>query len=399
MIDRIDDSRVDVADQPAADTDSATELGPDVELEITPADRSQPISISDSQLGIWFFETHARASSAVYQIPTLVKLSGRLDLSALLAAIRNVVARHEILRCGISETGGEVVLRIEPPYEVVMPVEFVDEDEVAARVAALAAVPFVFGEGKLVRWQLFTTGADRHQLLILQHHIVSDGWSVGILVQELLETYVRLAAGEPGRDEVPTLNYADYAAWSHSTERQKSIAAAIRYWVETLSGVPVLELPIDHARPSQLSGRGRHYHFRLPADLVGELRRFARSRRATPYAVLFAAHALLLARYSGQHDFVVAMPVDGRTQPELADMLGCFINVLPMRCRVDRSAGFGPLVDATFEFAAGRCHISGSTLPPHRRGPRGIGGNARHGNGEVVSQPVRVGFVQPRPPV
>ena len=348
MIDRIDDSRVDVAEQPAADTDSATELGPDVELEITPADRSQPISISDSQLGIWFFETHARASAAVYQIPTLVKLSGRLDLSALRAAIRNVVARHEILRCGISETGGEVVLQIEPPYEVVMPVEFVDEDEVAARVAALAAVPFVFGEGKLVRWRLFTTGADRHQLLILQHHIVSDGWSVGILVQELLETYVRLAAGEPGRDEVPTLNYADYAAWSHSTERQESVAAATRYWVETLSGVPVLELPIDHARPSQLSGRGRHYHFRLPADLVGELRRFARSRRATPYAVLFAAHALLLARYSGQHDFVVAMPVDGRTQPELADMLGCFINVLPMRCRVDRSAGFGPLVDATF---------------------------------------------------
>ena len=138
-------------------------------------------------------------------------------------------------------------------------------------------------------------------------------------------------------------------AFSHQ-ESTANRRRRLAYWVEKLADMPLLKLPpTDRPRPSRPSYRGRHHHFRLPAALVAEIRRFARERRATPYAVLFTAHALLLARYSRQSDFVVTMPVDGRIYPELTTMLGCFTKLLPIRCRIDPEAGLAANVDRMFD--------------------------------------------------
>ena len=314
------------------------------EAPLATADRSQPMPVSHAQLGIWFFETYTGEGAVAYHIPTVIRLRGPLDVDRLRSAIAAVVRRHEILRCGLVERGGEVLLRPFAPAPVALQPELLAETEVAGRVAALAAVPFDLAQGPLVRWHLFETGTDDHRLLVLQHHIISDGWSVGLLVRELLETY------ESGEQRVPpALQYADYAAFSRASLNPAAIQPSLEHWVPQLRDAPLLELPRDRPRPPRPSYRGRHHHVRLDAALTAEVRRFARARRTTPYAVLFSAHALLLARYSGQNDFVVTMPVDGRTRPEFAPMLGCFVNLLPIRCRIDGSVGFAATVDRMFD--------------------------------------------------
>ncbi|HEX8242473.1 MAG TPA: condensation domain-containing protein, partial [Longimicrobium sp.] len=315
------------------ETASRAELPP-----IAPADRGRDLPLSFAQQRLWFLDQIERAGAA-YHMPTRLRLRGELDRGALVRALDRIVARHEALRTTFAAADGEPVQRIAPAEE--SPFHLVEHDlradsEAGAKLqrvmAEEAGAPFDLARGPLIRGRLIRLGAEDHVLLVTMHHIVSDGWSMGVLTRELSALYTAFHAGEP--DPLPPLpvQYADYAAWQRRWVEGEVLQAQADYWRKTLSGAPeLLELPTDHPRPARQDFAGAAVGLVLDEALTAGLKALSQRHGATLFMTELAGWATVLSRLSGQDDVVVGTPTANRGRSEIEGLIGFFVNTLALR--------------------------------------------------------------------
>ncbi|WP_049719427.1 non-ribosomal peptide synthetase [Streptomyces caatingaensis] len=326
----------------ALDGDGRSE-GPGGAIEAAPRDE-RGTELSFAQRRLWFLE-QLQPGDPAYHVAGELHLHGELDVTALRTAMTEVVRRHEALRTVFTATAGEPRQVVAPVPDDVMPLsELTDAQELAKRSAAFAAEPFDLTRAPM-RAALVRLGATRHVLLLALHHIVSDGWSMRILLRELGALYAAFAAGRPSPLPEPGVQYADFTVWQRQRHSAPEAAAALAHWQRRLAGSPpALELPTDFPR-GELSGRtaGSAAHS-LGTELTAALTELATRHGATPSMVLLAAFNLLLSRWSGQQEVLVGMPVAGRVRREVEDTIGLFVNTVVIRTDISGAPSFTELL-------------------------------------------------------
>ncbi len=321
-------------------------------IQRAPRDRDLPLSFAQQRL--WYLD-QLEPGNAAYNNPVALRLSGPLDPGALERAINEVVSRHEVLRTRIAVADGRAAQQILP--EVRVPLELVDlsglpeaerEDEARRRARAEAGRPFALDAAPLVRAALLRLApgeaAGEHVLLVTMHHIVSDGWSAGVLFAELGALYAAFAAGHPSPLPELAVQYADHAVWQRQQLDGPLLAGELAYWKERLADLPALELAGDHPRPPVPSSGGARQATSIAAPVAGALAALARDEGATPFMGLLAALQAVLHRYTAQTDFGVGTPVAGRNRPEVEPLVGCFVNTLVLRADLSRRPSFRELL-------------------------------------------------------
>ncbi|HFB67570.1 MAG TPA: non-ribosomal peptide synthetase, partial [Calditrichae bacterium] len=327
---------------------------------ITPAPRDGKIPLSFAQQRLWFLDKLDPGQS-IYNMPFAVKLEGKLDVAVFRESVREVVQRHETLRTVFGETDGQPYQIILPEIEVEIPEDDLSalpesEQEKAARriFQEEANTPFNLAKGPLFRTRLLHFGEDRHMVIFTMHHIISDGWSVNVLVQEVATIYGAKLRGINAPLPELTIQYADFAVWQRNWLQGEVLEEQLNYWKETLKGAPpLLELPTDRPRPPVKTFNGDHISFTLPEHLVEPLTRIAREANATTFMLLMAAFNVLLYRYSGQDDIVVGTPIANRNRKELERLIGFFANTLVLRTDLSGRPGFKDLLQRVREAALG----------------------------------------------
>ncbi|WNG56874.1 amino acid adenylation domain-containing protein [Archangium gephyra] len=340
----------------AAHQSSATVQAPPLTL----ANTSGPLPLSFSQQRLWFLDQLQPGSSS-YNMPFVLRLEGALDEAALQRVFSELVRRHHSLRTTFGSEAGQPVQRIAPTASLPLslvdlsslpPSERMDE---AHRLAARAALrPFDLEHGPLIHASLFKLEERLHILVLSMHHIVSDGWSMGILVREVAALYQAFSSGQPSPLPELPLQYADYAVWQRQWLQGAALEQQLSYWKQQLSGAPAaLELPTDKPRPSVQSHRGAHLEVHLPKVLSESLTAFCQREGVTPFMALLASFQLLLSRYSGQDDISVGSPIAGRRHAELEGLIGFFVNTLVLRSRLSAVSSFRELLHQVRETTLG----------------------------------------------
>lgn len=305
--------------------------------ELTALPHAGELPLSLSQRRLWFLSQLSGADVA-YNMPIVVELRGRLSHAALGAALDGLVARHESLRTSfrLGHTGPLQMIHPPAPIEVAR-VELrgaaseAPRDEVVRRVETLLHRPFDLACAPLLRAHLLEIGADLHLLVLVIHHIVADGWSLGILERELSALYAAALRGEP--DPLPPLpiQYADFSRWQAERARGETAAEDLAFWRRTLADLPPLELPTDRPRPPVESFRGEHHVFTIDRALTDALRALAKAEGVTLFVALLAAFDVLLSRYADQEDIAVASGNANREHPHLEGLIGFFVDTLIVR--------------------------------------------------------------------
>ncbi|MBV9773172.1 MAG: AMP-binding protein, partial [Gemmatimonadetes bacterium] len=297
-----------------------------------------PVPLSFAQQRLWLLE-RMQPGGAAYNIPTGVGLRGGLDVGALRRALAAVVRRHESLRTVFLAEGGEPVQVVRPAGAFALPVVDLSGVEQEAKGRELLRLvleeggrPFDLERGPLLRSTLFRVEAEMHGLLFTVHHIVSDGWSTGVLVREVTELYAAFTEGrEPSLPELP-VQYPDYALWQREQFSGEALDAQLAFWRGKLAGAPpLLDLPTDSPRPPVPGECGEWLPFSLAPETVQRLHELARAEETTLFTVLLAGWQAILSRWSGQDDVLVGTPVAGRTGIELEPLVGFFVNTLVLR--------------------------------------------------------------------
>jgi amino acid adenylation domain-containing protein len=318
---------------------------------IEPVERSERLLLSFAQQRLWFLEQLGSAGAA-YHIPTRLRLRGELGRRALVRALDRIVARHEALRTTFHMVDGQPVQRIAPVEESAF--HLVDHDlvdhpaaeaELRRLMAEEAGAGFDLARGPLIRGRLVRLAADDHVLLVTMHHIVSDGWSMGVLTSELGALYAAFRRGEPDPLLPLPVQYADYAAWQRRWDDGEVLKEQAGYWRETLSGAPeLLELPTDHARPARQDFVGAALGVELDEELAAGLKALGRRHGATLFMTLLAGWATVLSRLSGQEDVVIGTPTANRGMREIEGLIGFFVNTLALRVDLSGSPAVSRLL-------------------------------------------------------
>jgi amino acid adenylation domain-containing protein/non-ribosomal peptide synthase protein (TIGR01720 family) len=331
------------------------DTGEDAPPPIAAAPRVGPLPLSFAQERLWFLD-RLEPGSTSYNIPARLRLDGPLDVDALERALREIVRRHEVLRTTFLTIDGRPQQLVHEEIPLRLPVEEVAGREAAVAEAAAAemAAPFDLARGPLVRARLLRLAPTAHVLLLTMHHIVSDGWTKGVLYRELGALYEAFRAGRPSPLGALPLQYADFAAWQRGWLEGGVLDRQLAYWKQQLAGAPAaLELPTDRPRPPVLGTQGARRRFALPAALGQALKELARREGATLFMTLLAAFDVLLHRWSGQDDVVVGTPTAGRTRPEIEPLIGFFVNTLVVRAHVAPEASFVDLLGRVREACLG----------------------------------------------
>ncbi|MFJ7907175.1 non-ribosomal peptide synthase/polyketide synthase [Kitasatospora sp. NPDC096204] len=317
---------------------------------VPPAPRGEPLPLSSAQRRLWFLDDLTPGGTA-NNTGVALRLHGPLDRDALGRALRRLTARHDSLRTTVDTVDGRLVQRVaeraEPPLRT-EDLGALPAGERAATAERLLAEelarPYDLTTGPLTRLLLIRLAADEHLLLLAQHHIVTDGWSVGVLTRELAELHRAEAAGEPDTLPDPALQYPDYAHWEQ--HRRTDHAPDLAYWKRTLAGLPTLRLPTDRPRPAERAGHGAAHRHHLPAGLVERLRHLAAGRGTTVFTLFAGASALLLSRHCGQRDVALGTVTNGRERRELEEVTGFFVNTVVLRGDVDERATVDRFVES-----------------------------------------------------
>ncbi|HEX2300787.1 MAG TPA: amino acid adenylation domain-containing protein, partial [Pseudonocardiaceae bacterium] len=325
---------------------------------ITPVPRDQPLPLSSDQQRLWVLD-ELNAGSTEYHTGFGLRLSGELDLAALRSALDVLVTRHESLRTTFGTIDGHGVQVVAPRGKIPLRVidlaaagEHADATAQALdRLLAeeLSAHPFDLRQGPLARVVLVRLAEDDHVLLLNQHHIITDGWSVGVLVGELATLYDAAVCGTAAALPELPVQYPDYAVWQRARLADPDLTRQLDYWRRQLTGVQVLELPTDRPRPAVRTTNGAVLRRDLPADLVERLTRVGQAHEATLFMTLTAVVQVLLARYSGQRDIALGTVASGRNQAELENLLGFFVNTLVLRSRIEPTEPFSEFLDRVRE--------------------------------------------------
>ncbi|KZB86538.1 non-ribosomal peptide synthetase [Amycolatopsis regifaucium] len=307
------------------------------------ADRDRPLPLSFAQRRLWFLD-RLHPDDAEYNSALALRLTGVLDVQALAEALRSLVERHESLRTTFDEVDGEGVQIIHPPSGLPLPVVDVDAEALDRVLLEEYSRPFDLRRGPLVRALVARTGPEEYVLLLCVHHIVTDGWSMGVLTGELAELYNAGVRGEEAALPPQPVQYADFAAWQRKRLSDAVLAERLGYWQQRLGGLAPLELPTDRPRPATRTTEGAVREFSLPRETAARLAELARSEETTLFTTVLAACKVLFARYAGQEDVSVGTVVQGRDRPELQRVIGFFVNTVVLRSTVDLSRSFRELL-------------------------------------------------------
>lgn len=295
---------------------------------------------SFAQERLWFLDQMETAGSA-YHMAGVVRLRGHVDVASLWSSLAGVVGRHEVLRTNFVSEDGQLVQIIannERVHKVVIDLSQLSDDkqrESAERLMRIEAErPFNLATDPLIRAYLLKLSEQEHLLELVIHHIVSDGWSLGILIREISAQYGAFLKGQQSPLSEPPIQYADYAAWQRKQLKGGLLEKQLSYWRDQLCGAPVLELPTSRVRPRVQSIAGAKERMTIPADLTRRLKELSRQEGLTLFMTLLGSFQLLLMRWSGQTDVTVGTPVAGRTRGEVEELIGLFVNTVALRARL-----------------------------------------------------------------
>ncbi|MFE9325082.1 amino acid adenylation domain-containing protein [Nocardia sp. NPDC052278] len=333
----------------AARAESRADTG---RVALTAQPRPQRIPLSYAQQRMWFLN-RLEPGSAAYSIPIVLRLSGKLDLAALRAAVEDVLNRHEVLRTVYPYAEGEPSQVVLPTAEAIAPIAVtsIAEPELAEALSAFLSRVFDVTVEAPVRVRLFELGPNEWVLAVVVHHISCDGSSLGPMARDMMTAYTAHLLGEtPNLPPLP-VQYADYAIWQRTVlgaedDSESLLRAQIDYWTLELAELPVLlELPTDRPRPPVQTYAGASVPLTVGADLHAGLQQIARAHNTTLFMVFHAALAATLARLAGTDDIAIGSPYAGRGEPELDDLVGMFVNTLVLRTRLTPGMTFTELLE------------------------------------------------------
>jgi amino acid adenylation domain-containing protein len=348
------------------------QLAPQIERVMRPGEVSteEPIkprthndhpALSFAQERLWFFQ-HFQPKSTLYHIPASAHLFGPLNVAALEKSLNALIARHEVLRTSFVAIKAQPVQLISADAKpFVLPVIDLSKLSETARKAEIARVTrndvetlFNLAEAPLLRVTLLRTSARGHVMLITMHHIISDGWSVGVFIRELSILYNAFVAGEAGSLPPLRIQYADFSEWRRQWLKDEVLEQQLAYWREQLGGeLPVIQLPAERTRPALPTYRGSRVAVELPAELTAQLDTLSRREGMTLFMVLYAAFVALLHRYSGQQDIVTGTAIANRNRLETEALIGFFVNALAMRVGCSGEERFVELLQRVKEVTLG----------------------------------------------
>ncbi|MGB7440889.1 MAG: amino acid adenylation domain-containing protein [Coleofasciculaceae cyanobacterium] len=320
-------------------------------LPIQPVPRDQDLPLSPAQLPLWFIYQMEPSSSA-YNLAYAYRLKGQLNITALEHSLGEIVRRHETLRTTFKTVNGSVVQVISHPTSITLPVvdlQSLPEEEQSARVQQLvneeAQRPFDLTKGPLLRVALLRLEKHSHVFLLTMHHIISDGWSMGVFFQELATLYATFCASKPSPLPELPIQYADFSVWQHQWLQGEVLEKELNYWRHQLAGTPpLLELPTDRPRPPIQTSRGSVEKIQLTADLTQKLNNLSQQSGTTLFMTVLAAFATLLYRYSGQEDVLVGSPIANRKYSETKSLIGFLLNTLVLRTNLEGNPSFQELL-------------------------------------------------------
>ena len=307
--------------------------------------------LSFAQQRLWFLHL-LDPQSAAYNMPFALRLLGQLDRPALERTLNEIIRRHEVLRTTFDALDGEPVQLIAASRPLELP--FTDlrnlqpaqrEAETRQLVLADALRPFDFARGPMLRASLLRLGDEEHVLSLTMHHIVSDGWSMGVLVHEFAALYTAFTSGRPSPLPELPVQYADYVQWQRDWLTDEVLTQQLTYWKRQLEDAPpVLELPADRSRPAVQSFSGATEVFTISRDLSAALKQLCQAEGVTLFVLQLAAFQALLYRYTGQQDVVVGSPVANRNQTATEQLIGFFLNTLVLRTQLSAEWSFRELL-------------------------------------------------------
>ncbi|OFA06937.1 non-ribosomal peptide synthetase [Duganella sp. HH101] len=319
---------------------------------IAPASRHGALLPSFAQQRLWFFDRMA-PGGALYNMPLALRLAGALSVEAMARALETIVERHEALRTTFASDDGAPLTVFRAPGPLALPVTDLTTLDSGGRQAeaerlmlAEARAPFDLAAGPLLRAGVLRLAPQEHVLLVTVHHIVSDGWSIGVLMQEMVELYAAFIAGRPPVLAPLPIQYADYAQWQRQWLAGEARQRQIDYWTARLAGAPtLLSLPSDRPRPAVQTYAGALLPFMVDGPATQALHALGQRHQATLFMTLAAAFSVLLARHSGQDDICIGTPIANRQRGEVEGMIGFFVNTLVLRAQVDENASFTRLLE------------------------------------------------------
>ncbi len=322
-------------------------------------DSTYTFPTSFAQQRLWFLDRLLGATS-LYNIPWAIQLTGKLDVYALQQSLNAIVDRHEVLRtCFVEQEGEPVqVISASMPFACTLtdlsalPQENMDS-EIQRILDVEHSKPFDLKKVPLIRAMLLKLSEQEHILLLTLHHIVSDGWSMGVFRQELAGFYSAFSQGQAVKLPELPIQYADYAVWQREWLQGEVLEKQLSYWKSHLSDLTALELPADKPRPKQQSYRSAQESIQLSADLTRGLKAFSQQKNVTLFMTLLAAFQVLLHRYSGQDDIVVGSPIAGRNNQEVEDLIGFFVNTLVLRNDLSGNPSFNELLQRVLKVCLG----------------------------------------------
>ncbi|REG91597.1 condensation domain-containing protein, partial [Flavobacterium aquicola] len=313
--------------------------------KITPYNRDSftKIPLSFSQERLWFLDQ--LSGSAEYNMPIALRLDGALNISILEESLQTIVSRHEVLRTNLLSEDGI-------GYQEVMSAqnwfleqeEVLDEELLESHLKTYLNIPFNLSKDYKIRARLYTLGYEKYVLACVFHHIASDGWSEGILMNEFTELYTALQSCRVPNLPKLNLQYVDYAIWQRKYLEGSVLENQLSYWKAKLSGVSTLSLPMDHARPSVQSNAGATISLELDKKISTSLSSICQEEGVTLFMLLLSAFKILLSRYSGQDDICVGTPIANRTQSDLEGIIGFFVNSLALRSDLSGDQSFKDLI-------------------------------------------------------
>ena len=320
-----------------------------ISADIMPVDRNQRLPLSFAQQRLWLLDK-IEPGSVAYNVPLAVRIHGALNVAALETALQQLVDRHEVLRSAFTQDEEGACVTIQPSLEFTLScVDLqVAADEIEAEIRRLVAIeimtPFRLDQAPLMRAKLFRLNDSETVLSVVLHHIITDGWSMGVLIKELGALYVAAQHSQASPLTPLTIQYADFAAWQRQAISDDVLEQHLTFWRDHLSGVPALNLPTDFSRPSVQTYHGSSVSFALPDGVKQQFAAIARQHNTTPFVVLMSAYSAFLYRYTGQDDFAIGSPVAGRDHPDLESLVGFFVNTLVVRHQFEGIQDFLQLV-------------------------------------------------------
>lgn len=326
--------------------------------QLSPAVYMFPASVGQRRL---WFNDQKNPGRALYNIPYVVQATGSLDLEVFRRSVREVLRRHESLRTYFVAEEGEPrqVILVELDYEVPAPVDLRSlpaekrEQEVYDLVQAEINAPFNLGVAPLWRVKLFRLQEQEYVLLVVMHHIISDGWSMGVMLSEVSTIYTAFLAGKPSPLPELPVQYADFSEWERQMLEGKALREQLTYWMNTLSGTPALNLPYDRPKKTSIPGKGGCHFFRVEADLAEKLRQLSHQWNATLHMTLLAAYQTLLYRYTGQRDIAVGSNIARRNRPAVERLIGYLSTNVILRTKLSADWSFYELLSHLRETALG----------------------------------------------